>query len=78
MAEDLKSLMDRIQKDACDKAETEAAAIVAKAKEKAAEIVAAAEAEARLGWKRPTRMPKLSPNAVNAPWSSPLVIFSSP
>lgn len=47
MAEDLKSLMDRIQKDACDKAETEAAAIVAKAKEKAAEIVAAAEAEAK-------------------------------
>ena len=60
MAEDLQYLMERIQKDAVDKAETEAAAIIARAKEaeteaaaiiarakdKAAEIVKAAEAEA--------------------------------
>ena len=46
MAEDLQYLMERIQKDAVDKAENEAAAIIAKAKEKAADIVKAAEAEA--------------------------------
>ena len=46
MAEDLQYLMERIQKDAVDKAETEAAAIIARAKDKAAEIVKAAEAEA--------------------------------
>ena len=38
MAEDLQALMQRIQKDAVDKAENEAAAIIARAKEKAAEI----------------------------------------
>lgn len=46
MAEDLQALMDRIQKDAVNKAENEAAAIIAAAKEKAAEIVKNAEAEA--------------------------------
>ena len=46
MAEDLQYLMERIQKDAVDKAEAEAAAIIARAKDKAAEIVKAAEAEA--------------------------------
>lgn len=47
MAEDLQALMDRIQKDAVNKAENEAAAIIAAAKEKAAEIVKTAEAEAQ-------------------------------
>jgi len=46
MAEDLHALMLRIQKDAVEKAENEAAGIVARAKEKAADIVKAAEAEA--------------------------------
>jgi len=47
MAEDLQALMERIQKDAVDKAELEATAIISKAKEKAAEIVKAAEDEAK-------------------------------
>lgn len=47
MAEDLQALMERIQKDAVDKAENEAAAIIMKAKEKAAEIVKNAEADAQ-------------------------------
>lgn len=47
MAEDLQALMERIQKDAVDKAENEAMAIISKAKEKAAEIVKNAEAEAQ-------------------------------
>jgi V/A-type H+-transporting ATPase subunit E len=46
MAEDLHALMLRIQKDAVEKAENEAAGIVARAKEKAADIVKAAEVEA--------------------------------
>ena len=47
MAEDLQALMQRIQKDAVDKAELEATSIISKAKEKAAEIVKAAEEEAK-------------------------------
>ena len=39
--------MERIQKDAVDKAELEATSIISKAKEKAAEIVKAAEEEAK-------------------------------
>ena len=62
MAEDLQYLMERIQKDAVDKAETEAAAIIARAKDKAAEIVKAA--------KRLTRTPKRLRNAANALWNS--------
>ena len=46
MAENLQALMDRIQKDAVDKAENERASIIAEAKEKAAKIVKDAEAEA--------------------------------
>ncbi len=47
MAEDLQALMERIQKDAVDKAELEATSIISKAKEKAAEIVKVAEDEAK-------------------------------
>ena len=47
MAEDLQALMERIQKDAVDKAELEATSIISKAKEKVAEIVKAAEQEAQ-------------------------------
>ena len=47
MAEDLQALMERIQKDAVDKAELEATAIISKAKDKALEIVNAAEEEAK-------------------------------
>lgn len=47
MAEDLQALMERIQKDAVDKAELEATSIISRAKEKAAEIVKAAEEEAK-------------------------------
>ena len=46
MAEDLQALMERIQKDAVEKAELAAADIISKAKDKAAEIVKAAEDEA--------------------------------
>lgn len=46
MAEDLQYLIDRIQKEAVDKANAESAAIIAAAKEQAASIVKAAEAEA--------------------------------
>lgn len=46
MAEDLQYLIDRIQKDAVDKANAESAKIIAAAKEQAASIVKAAEAEA--------------------------------
>ena len=47
MAEDLQALMERIQKDAVEKAELAAADIISKAKDKAAEIVRAAEDEAK-------------------------------
>ena len=47
MAEDLQALMERIQKDAVEKAELEANAIISKAKDKAAAIVKAAEDEAK-------------------------------
>lgn len=47
MAEDLQYLMERIQKEAVDKAESDAQAIIAKAKEKAVEIVKSAEADAK-------------------------------
>lgn len=47
MAEDLQALMERIQKDAVEKAELAAADIISKAKDKAAEIVKAAEDEAK-------------------------------
>jgi len=47
MAEDLQALMERIQKDAVEKAELAANEIISKAKDKAAEIVRAAEDEAK-------------------------------
>lgn len=46
MSEDLQYLIDRIQKEAVNKAESEASAIIASAKTKAAELVKAAEVEA--------------------------------
>ena len=46
MAEDLQTLIDRIQKEAVDKAEAQSSAIIAKAKEEAASIIKNAEAEA--------------------------------
>ena len=46
MAEDLQTLIDRIQKEAVDKAEAQSAALIAKAKEEAASIIKNAEAEA--------------------------------
>ena len=80
MAEDLQYLMERIQKDAVDKAETEAAAIIARAKDKAAEIVKAAEAEASAKLEKADkdaeafterrRTPKRLRNAANALWNS--------
>ncbi|SHK71851.1 MULTISPECIES: ATPase [unclassified Fibrobacter] len=48
MAEDLQALMERIQKDAVEKAELAANEIISKAKDKAAEIVRAAEDEAKV------------------------------
>lgn len=47
MAEDLQNLIDRIQKDAVEKAESRSASIIAKAKEEAARIVQDADAEAK-------------------------------
>ena len=46
MAEDLQTLIDRIQKEAVDKAEAQSSAIIAKAKEEDASIIKNAEAEA--------------------------------
>ena len=46
MAEDLQTLIDRIQKEAVDKAEAQSAALIAKAKEEAASIIKNAEVEA--------------------------------
>ncbi len=46
MAEDLQTLIDRIQKEAVDKAEAQSSALIAKAKEEAASIIKNAEAEA--------------------------------
>jgi len=46
MPEDLKSLLNRIQKDGVEKAEIEAEQLIAKAKEKAAAVVREAEASA--------------------------------
>ena len=46
MAEELQSLIDRIQKDGVERAEAEAGTILAKAKTQAAELVKAAEAQA--------------------------------
>jgi len=46
MAEELQSLIDRIQKDGVERAEAEAGVILAKAKAHAAELVKAAEAKA--------------------------------
>ena len=48
MAEDLQYLIDRIQKDAIDKADSDATSILTAAKEKAAQIIKEAEAEAKL------------------------------
>ena len=45
MAEELQSLIDRIQKDGVERAEAEAGVILAKAKAHAAELVKAAEAK---------------------------------
>lgn len=47
MAEDLQYLIDRIQQEAVDKADSEATTIIAKAKEKAAAILKDAETEAK-------------------------------
>lgn len=47
MAEELQSLLERIQKDAVEKAQKQADEIVAKAKEKAAALVKEAEEKAR-------------------------------
>lgn len=47
MAEDLQYLIDRIQKDAIDKADNEATSILAAAKEKATLIIKEAEAQAK-------------------------------
>ncbi|HPW95028.1 MAG TPA: ATPase [Fibrobacteraceae bacterium] len=47
MAEDLQYLIDRIQKDAIDKADNDATSILTAAKEKAAQIIKEAEAEAK-------------------------------
>lgn len=47
MAENLQYLIDRIQKDAVDKAEEEAAAILSSAKDKAAQIIKEAELQAK-------------------------------
>lgn len=47
MAEELKHLIEQIQKEGVDKASSEADAIISQAKEKAAKIVADAEAEAQ-------------------------------
>lgn len=46
MAEELQSLIDRIQKDGVERAEAEAGAVLAKAKAQAAELVKTAEAQA--------------------------------
>ena len=46
MAEELKSLLERIQKDGVEKAQAEAQALIAKAKEEAAEIHKSAQNEA--------------------------------
>jgi V/A-type H+-transporting ATPase subunit E len=46
MAEELQGLLDRIQRDGIEKADTEAAQIVKSAKSKAAELVKQAEAQA--------------------------------
>ncbi len=47
MAEELKHLIEQIQKEGVEKANTEADSIISKAKEKAAKIVTKAEAEAQ-------------------------------
>ena len=47
MSEDLQSLLDRIQKDGVDKAETRAAEIIAAAESKAQTIIGEAQAEAK-------------------------------
>jgi len=47
MADELQSLIERIQREGVEKAEADAAAIVTRAKAKAAEIVKAAEAQAQ-------------------------------
>ena len=47
MAEDLQYLIDRIQKDAIDKADNDATSILTAAKEKAAQIIKEAEAAAK-------------------------------
>ena len=47
MAEDLQYLIDRIQKEAVEKAEAESAAIIAAAKAKAEEIIKNANAETK-------------------------------
>ena len=47
MAEELKHLIEQIQREGVEKAEEQAAAILSQAKEKAAKIVAEAEAKAR-------------------------------
>lgn len=47
MADELQSLIERIQREGVEKAEVEAATIITRAKAKAAEIVKAAEAQAQ-------------------------------
>jgi V/A-type H+-transporting ATPase subunit E len=48
MAEDLQYLIDRIQKEAIDKADNEATSLISAAKDKAAAIIRDAEAEAKV------------------------------
>jgi len=55
MAEELQYLIERIQKEAIEKAEGEAARIVAQAKEKAAALVKDAEAKARANLEKADR-----------------------
>ena len=52
MAEELKHLIDQIQKEGVEKAEEEAKAIISQAKEKAAKLVAEAEAKAEAAKKK--------------------------
>lgn len=55
MAEELQHLIERIQREAVDTGERQAAEIVAKAKKQAAEIVAEAEKKAKAHWEKAER-----------------------
>ena len=70
MAEDLQALMERIQKDAVEKAELAAADIISKAK-------GLPKTKPKQNSKTPIRKHKHLQNAANALWNSPLAICSS-